>query len=94
MPFKLTREIPARTETIEIDWCNKNWLAMSQTFRDIRAKARRPMTSCGLCKHPFVDGEMMALACFSKSGNKPLCGTCADLVLANEVEGKSDGVSK
>jgi hypothetical protein len=36
------------------------------------------MDCCYWCRHPFADGEMMALACFGGIGNKVLCQRCAD----------------
>lgn len=53
---------------------------MSQKFRDIRKHFRNAMNTCYWCKHPFEDGEMMALACFRRKGNKVLCQDCANLL--------------
>lgn len=81
----LTRKVPARTRTETALWFRKDFMAMSQTFRDIRSKARNPMDRCWWCKHPFADGEMMALACFEGKGkgNKALCQDCATELLAS-----------
>lgn len=87
-PFVIRRTIPARTYEIIADWCKKDYLVMSPGFRAIRNKCRNPMSKCGLCGHPFEDGEMMGLACFSKpaSGNKTVCQSCADELLASKKE--------
>lgn len=81
----LTKRIPARTETIKAEWCQKNFMAMSQRFRDVRAKSRNRMESCHWCRYEFADGDMMALACFGKIGNRTLCQACADELLASET---------
>lgn len=80
----LTKRVPARVVMKATLWCNKNFLAMSPGYRAARAKCRSPMDSCFWCKHEFTDGEMMALACFVKKGNKVLCQDCADKLLASE----------
>ena len=89
MTFKLTQRIPARTVTHEAEWCKRDFMKMSPQFRAIRAKSRRPMTSCGLCRHPFVDGEMMGLACFKKGGNKTLCQSCCDKLMSERKDGEA-----
>ena len=74
----LSREIPRRTKTIVASWCRKDFLPMSQKMRDVRSRMRDKMDCCYWCRHPFADGEMMALACFGGIGNKVLCQRCAD----------------
>lgn len=86
MVMKLTRQIPARTQTFVAEWCHKNWKQMTQRFREIRAKSRNPMIHCFWCNHEFGDGEEMALAHFKGKGNKTLCETCADELLASETD--------
>lgn len=81
----ITRKIPARTKVIVVEWCKKEWMLMSQRFRDIRARTRNPMDKCGICKHEFEDGEMMGLACFESSGNKTVCQSCADELIASKT---------
>ena len=76
----LAKNIPARIETFEATQCKLDWMAMSQRFRDIRSKSRNPMDKCHWCKHPFVDGEMMAIA-LSNKGNNVLCQTCGKKLL-------------
>jgi hypothetical protein len=56
---------------------------MSPDFRRIRSGHRNPMDTCYWCKHPFADGEMMALAAFVEKGNKTLCQSCANELLSS-----------
>ncbi len=84
MAITLRRLIPAHNKTITALWCKKEFMRMSQTYRDVRSRSRNPMDSCYWCKHKFDDGEMMALACFNTRGNKTLCQHCADVLLASE----------
>lgn len=87
----LTRVVPKRTEKHEAKWLKAEWMPMSQKFRDIRSKSKRnPMDKCWWCKHPFADGEMMALTSFiGQGGNKTLCQSCAmKLMLSETEEGK------
>ena len=79
------RTVPARTETLSATWCHKDFMEMSDKYRAARDKLRNPMDKCYWCKHPFTNGEMMALACFEKKGNKVLCQSCADDLLKEEV---------
>jgi len=44
------------------------------------------MDKCYWCGHPFENGEMMALACFEKKGNKVLCQGCAKKLLRGDPE--------
>ena len=80
----LSKVIPQYTKVVKFRWCKKDWLEMSQRFRDIRKTMRSPMDSCFWCKHGFEDGEMMALASPEKGLNKLLCHTCADILLESE----------
>ncbi len=64
-------------------WCRKYFLPMTPAFRKVRANMRN-LNHCYWCEHEFVDGEMMALACFVGMGNRTLCHTCTDQLLANE----------
>lgn len=82
--MKITRHIAARTQVIKVEWCKKDFMEMSKKFRDIRSKSKKPMDRCGLCRHAFADGEMMGLACFEKGGNKTVCQSCADELIASE----------
>ena len=88
--MKLSRKIPARTETQTALWCRKDFLEMSQRFRDIRSKSRNPMDKCFWCKHKFEDGEMMALAYFGSNDNKTLCQGCATELLDDPDTGEGD----
>lgn len=80
----LKRVIPARTKTLIVASCKRDWMRMSPQFRAIRAKASQKMDKCGWCSHPFVDGEMMALA-LSNEGNKNLCQKCAGQLFEGEA---------
>jgi hypothetical protein len=82
----LSKRLPARTKTETATWCKKDFMEMSQTFRDVRTNSRNPMDKCFWCAHPFADGEMMALACFGSKGNKTLCRGCADELMASETK--------
>jgi hypothetical protein len=75
--MKLSRMLPARRHTVEFNWCKKDFVVMSQKFRDIRARSHNPMDSCFWCGHRFSDGETMALAQPKKGANKTLCQKCA-----------------
>ena len=88
--MKLTRFIPARTETFVAVWCHKSFTTMSQQFRAIRAGARNKLDKCFWCKEPFADGDVMALACFEKRGNEVLCQQCADRLLESGNDPHSD----
>lgn len=80
--MKLTKTVPARKVTFEAIACRLDWIAMSQKFRDIRSKCRTKMDKCQWCQHSFDDGEMMALA-IANSGNKVLCRSCGEKLLAS-----------
>jgi hypothetical protein len=85
--MKLSKRVPAHTKTVKAEWCKKDFMLMSQRFRDIRARSKRPLDACHWCKHKFADGEMMALACFRKIGNRTLCQKCAGDLIASDAEG-------
>ena len=74
----IAKHIPARTEKIEITGGKKDFMQMSQRFRDIRSKSKNPMDKCWFCKHPFQDGEMMGLIMIKGKTNKVICQTCWD----------------
>jgi len=77
--MKLSRQIPARTKTIEFNWCKKDFMVMDDAYRTIRTKHRKgTMLSCFWCGHHFENGELMALAQPKKDLNKMLCQTCAN----------------
>ena len=82
--MKLTRHIPARTETLNVLWCRRDFLTMSQSYRAVRERMANPMDTCYLCHHKLADGETISIACIEGKGNKVLCVSCADKVLASE----------
>lgn len=75
--MKLTKQVPSRTVTLTALWVRRNWMKMNDQYREIRSKARSKMDKCHWCKHCIENGEMFALACFEKVGNKVLCDPCA-----------------
>lgn len=79
----LTKIVPAHRVMLKATWCNREFLAMSPSYRAIRGKMKKPMDKCYWCKHPFADGEMMALACFVEKGNQVLCQGCAEQLFAS-----------
>lgn len=84
MTLRLSKQIPARTMTITARWCKRDFMEMSPSYRKIRCKTRKPMDTCHWCGHKIADGEMMGLANFYEAGNKVLCQTCADELLASD----------
>ena len=81
--LKLSKRVPSRSIAFEATGCQLDFLQMSPRYREIRAGSRNPMDKCHWCKHPFADGEMMALA-LTKKGNKTLCRKCGELLLASK----------
>jgi len=80
--LKLSKRIAARTKTLEIEHCKKDMFVYDASWRKIRGRSRNPMDTCYWCKHKFVDGEKMSLAFITgRTGNKVLCGSCADEAL-------------
>ncbi len=83
--LSLTKTIVSRKVTVTFAWCKKDFLIMSQSYRNLRAKCRNPMCSCYWCKHNFTDGEMMALAHVVGKGNKTLCQQCVSDLSISET---------
>ncbi len=83
--MKLSKKIPARTKTIKINWCTKDWVVMSQKYRDIRNKYHNKKFGfyCDWCRHEFENGESMSIAQPVKGKNMILCSRCADDVLSS-----------
>lgn len=80
----LSKTIPAGKETVKFTACQKEFLVMSQNFRDIRSKSKNPIDKCFWCGHHFEDGEMMALAIPEEGVNKVLCQKCAGELLKSQ----------
>jgi len=76
-PIKISRTIPARTESFEVLWISLEFIKMNPHFREIRSSFRYKADRCWWCSHEFVDDEMMALGCIKGKGNKSFCQTCA-----------------
>ena len=74
---QLSKIVPAHRITHTIKWCKKNFLPFTEGYRKARARMKKPMDKCFWCRHPFEDGEMIALACIKGKGNKVLCQKCA-----------------
>ncbi len=85
--MKLSKVVAAHSKTCIALWCKRDFMPMSQGYRDVRAKTRNPMTSCYWCKRALLDCEMISLACFVGKGNKVLCQDCAEQLIASENEG-------
>lgn len=81
--MKLFRQVPARTETVWFNWCRSDFLPMSQKFRDARARMSEPLDKCWWCKHPFENGEMMAMAQAKGGISRILCQACAGELLSS-----------
>lgn len=75
--YQISKRIPARTITVKALWIRKDFMQMSDRYREIRGRLRKPMDTCHLCRHKFENGEMMALAHLVPGGNKVLCQPCA-----------------
>ena len=86
MTLRLSRQVPARIETITALWYRKNFIPMSQKYRLMRRKMGKPRDSCFWCGHEFIDGEMMTLAALEGEGNKTLCQQCVDEMLVTEEQ--------
>ena len=81
LALTLSKRVPARTKTIEFNWCYRNFAEMSPQFREIRARMSNPLDACAWCSHKFQDGEMMTLAQPKTGTNKVLCQQCANDLL-------------
>jgi hypothetical protein len=79
--LSLTKEVPARTETIVFLWVQRHVFKMDADFREIRSKHRNPLDTCFWCKYKFQDGDMMSLGGIAKRGNKMLCDDCYQEVI-------------
>ena len=67
--LQITKRIPARTVTLKALWCRKDFMLMSDRYREIRSRLSKPMDTCYMCRRKLENGEMMALACFHTGGN-------------------------
>lgn len=86
MKYQLSKIAPQRRITLDIQAINLSFTRMNDRFRAIRARSKNKMDQCYWCKHPFENGEMMALA-FVESGNKALCQSCAQQAVESCQEG-------
>lgn len=77
----LSKIIPKRKKIIEFNWCKKDFMEMTDRYREIRNKMKRPNDSCFWCNYKFKNGDIMGLAQPKKGFNKILCQKCADKVL-------------
>lgn len=76
--MNLSRKVPARTKTIELEWIKKDFLKMSPDFRRIRGGRTYEGFNCYWCKHKFNEGESMGLGSVKSKGNKMFCHDCCD----------------
>lgn len=79
--MKLSRSVPSHNKVLSIEHLKRDFMPMSDSYREIRSRFRNPMTSCFWCGYKFVNGDMMALA-FCRGGNKVLCQSCCEKVEA------------
>lgn len=77
--MRLKKLVPARTETVKVNWMRRDFMAAG-TFNDYRRKNKLSTTeTCWWCHKRFEDDEHMVLASFYKRGaNKLICSGCAD----------------
>lgn len=89
--MKLTKKIPAKTRTVEFKWVERDFLQCTDRYLVIRGKVSRKknptMTKCDWCKHEFIIGEWIGLACPSPNQSGPkrnwaLCQDCCDIIVA------------
>ena len=62
-------------------WIKRDFMLMSQKYRDARKRMGTKRDSCFWCRHKFEDGEMMGLGAIKGKLNQMLCGTCIDAAL-------------
>ena len=72
----LIRNIPARTETAEFNWCKKDFILRRLLL--MMSSRREPPDKCWWCRSDFEEDEMLALASFKNKGvNRLICQKCA-----------------
>lgn len=81
--MKLTRQIPARRETVEFYALKKDFSNYGEAWRK-----HRPDMKCGWCATPFKEGDTVALGFRHKHVNMLLCQICVDAALRGPGEGK------
>lgn len=86
MALTLSKKVPARKKTLRASWCRLGFTTMSDRYRAIRSECKYKGFDCYWCGHTFENGEVMALACVEKTGNKILCQTCGTELSASEAE--------
>ena len=84
MKYQLSKIVPQRKITLDIQAISLSFAIMDHQFRAIRASHRKKIDKCYWCERPFQNGEMMALA-FVESGNKMLCQSCAKQAIDNRL---------
>jgi hypothetical protein len=72
----ISKVIPRHTKTVQVRWAKPDFMEMSDGYREVRSKLRKPMDTCHWCRHKFANGEMMALVCLERGGNKVFCQDC------------------
>jgi len=92
--MRLTREVPAHVETLELRWLSRDFLVMSPAVRRTREKHKMAAITCQWCGHAFADGEMVALAAIPMAINATLCQACcasAEAADAAPLQQPTDG---
>jgi len=75
--FKLSRVIPARTETVKFNWIRK-FLTVDEVYIAVREHCGGTMLNCFWCKTKFSLGDRLFLAQRKGKTNVSLCGGCAE----------------
>lgn len=85
--IRLHRFIPAHVDTVEFLWIKRDFMDMSDSYREIRSKIHRPADKCHFCGYHFANGDMMGLGAIKGQGNKIVCQKCIELIeLDNHIE--------
>lgn len=97
--MKLSKKIPARTQTIHFRWAYRHWCQFTKVYLEMREKIRGPrkssMCKCDWCGRKFEFGEWIALARPMPGQEGPkrnwvLCNSCADLLGAPDRPKKEE----
>lgn len=78
--MKLSRIIPQHVHAVKFRWLHRDFMTMSDRYREIRARTSHPMDACKWCGYAFANGDVMALAQPEKGVNWVLCQTCAQML--------------
>ena len=84
--MQFTKLTPARKTTFTAQWVKKEFTKYTEMYRTVRARARKKMDRCFMCREKFEDGQVIGLACFEGVGNETLCSDCADKLLGQQAD--------